>query len=498
MSFWTGDRWVPLHPRQRATPRRRRVHDVLATAVMVLILFAIAVPFDGASGSTPQLTMAPDEGPPSASVLIRGTGFTLRTRLEFTWDATPIGWPAVRVGKDGTFSAVVVIPAAAAGTHTVGVITPSNAARRQATVVASTMFQVREAPLARAAVSASPSTAPSGVVAPSNSPSPSPTSAGATSSPQPSATPILTPVPTPVATPVPTVPPPTPTPPPASAKLLFGIGPEADQVIGLPIVRDAPVTMLTSWYNNHGDLSWMQSWKNDAIPQWLSRGHSLHLIVYDAGSESQHGDFCGKDYLFSPQFDADMQALAQIWAQAGSQLYVTLFTEFQTYSCPHANQFVGFEPFYAALKAKYRSTMATFHRIVPGSHVSLGWGGWQARWDDPVKSAGRSLFQHFADVMSESDFQSFQAMQNDGNADDIRAMTTILGAYGPVMVAHYKPDNGNQSVWESDLRSIFTDAYVADLVARGLFAFSFMDDRNISASGTAYELARAGVTRYGR
>jgi hypothetical protein len=50
------------------------------------------------------------------------------------------------------------------------------------------------------------------------------------------------------------------------------------------------------------------------------------------------------------------------------------------------------------------------------------------------------MFQHFADVLRASDFQSFQAMQSDGNVEDVRAMVRTLGAYGPVMLAHYKPN----------------------------------------------------------
>ncbi|MDQ2935695.1 MAG: hypothetical protein M3R49_12115 [Chloroflexota bacterium] len=496
MSFWTGDRWVPPHPRQPATPRRRRVRDLLATAFMVLILFAMAVAFDAASGSTPQLTMTPGEGLPSANVLIRGTGFTVRTRLEFTWDATPIGWPAVRVGQDGTFSAAVVIPAAAAGTHAVAASTPSNAARRQATVVASTMFQVREASSASTALSASPSTAPSGVVALSNSPSPSPTRASPTSTPKP------TPVPTLVATPVPTVPRPTPAPPTASAKLLFGIGPEADGARNLPIVREAPVKMLSSWYRPE-DLAWMTTW-GPTVDQWYTAGYTLHLIVWSGGgTESRfatpYGTACGQPYPMSTRLLDDMRQLAQTFAGSG-RLYVTLFTEFQTYACQNDawNPNAEVNAYYRALKDQYRRALDVFHTVAPNARVSLGWGGWQARWDNPAIGAGRSMFKQFADVMSISDFQSFQAMQSDTNTDDIKAMTSILGAYGPVMLAHYKPDSGNQAVWEADVRSVFTDASVADLVARGLFAFSFMDERNMQASESAHELVRAAISRYGR
>ena len=79
-----------------------------------------------------------------------------------------------------------------------------------------------------------------------------------------------------------------------------------------------------------------------------------------------------------------------------------------------------------ALKDRYIETLAVFHQNAPNAKVSLGWGGWQTRFDDPSTGAGRSMFAYFADVMRASDFQSFQAMQTDSNAADVRAMTHVL------------------------------------------------------------------------
>lgn len=89
-------------------------------------------------------------------------------------------------------------------------------------------------------------------------------------------------------------------------------------------------------------------------------------------------------------------------------------------------------------------------------------------------------------------------MATDSNTTDIRAMVRVLGAYGPVMLAHYKPDNGSSSVFEADLRTIFTDRYLADATRHGLFAMSFMDASNLAASSELHGLARAAVRRYGR
>jgi hypothetical protein len=197
-----------------------------------------------------------------------------------------------------------------------------------------------------------------------------------------------------------------------------------------------------------------------------------------------------------------MRRLARIFAGAagGPRLYVSLFTEFQTYPCSDNawNADPAANAYYRALKDRYRATLAVFHRLAPNARVSLSWGGWQARWDDRATGAGRSLFPHFADVLRASDFQSFQAMATDGNAGDIRAMTRILGAYGPVMLAHYKPDNGSSTVFEADLRAVFTDRFLADVTRRGLFAMSFMDGANLAASSELQALARTAVRRYAR
>jgi hypothetical protein len=58
-----------------------------------------------------------------------------------------------------------------------------------------------------------------------------------------------------------------------------------------------------------------------------------------------------------------------------------------------------------------------------------GWSaGWLGTYDYPQKGGGRSLINHFTDIMKASDFQSFQAMSDDPNqnAPQILAMTKLL------------------------------------------------------------------------
>lgn len=287
-------------------------------------------------------------------------------------------------------------------------------------------------------------------------------------------------------------------------KLLFGLGAEADGAIESQLAHEAPLHMLTSWYSSPNDLSWMTGWKNGLVPRAYAGGYAMHLIVFTDGPESRietsYGSACGRPYPLSDRLLLDMQQLAQTFAgePGGPPLYVTLFTEVQTYACTDNawNPDAETNAYYRALKDRYMEVLAIFHQHAPNARVSLGWGGWQARFDDPSTGAGRSMFQYFEDVLRASDFQSFQAMQSDSNVEDVRAMTQLLGAYGPVMLAHYKPDDGSSSTFEQDLGVMLTDTYLSELTSAGLFAWSFMDSKNIDGSGSAYQLVKDAVTHY--
>jgi hypothetical protein len=153
--------------------------------------------------------------------------------------------------------------------------------------------------------------------------------------------------------------------------------------------------------------------------------------------------------------------------------------------------------YYLALKDQYRAAYQVLHANAANVHVSLGFGGWLGTYDYPQKHGGRSLIAKFTDIMKMSDFQSFQAM-NDGpnmNPAQIKTMVNILHPYGPVMLAHFKPDNGSQSTFDSDVRTIFTDDFIKQITAAGLFAMSFMTNDNPNAD---LAFVKAAVIRYGR
>jgi hypothetical protein len=289
-------------------------------------------------------------------------------------------------------------------------------------------------------------------------------------------------------------------------KLLFGIGGEAGPARTYKLVTQAPTRMLSSWYNGPGDLSWITNWKNNVVPQAYRDGLALHLIVFTDTPEvpiaTKYGTACGRPYPLSGRFLNDMRTLARTFAGArsGPPLYVTLFTELQTYPCTDNSWSLDARArrYYRALKDRYLETMAVFHSNAPNARVSLGWGGWQARWDQPDIGGGLSLIGHFRNVMAASDFQSFQSMATDSNVGQIRTMTKILGQYGPVMLAHYLPSPAPAPrVASADLHTMMTDDFLRRLKSDGLFAWSFMDERAFGGSSSLYTFALNAVRRYG-
>lgn len=311
-----------------------------------------------------------------------------------------------------------------------------------------------------------------------------------------SPTPTLSPTPSLTPTPIHT-----PTPSSKPLKIIFGIGSQAGPAMDFRLVKEAPVKMLTSWYNSTSDLEWMRVQQNDLIPRLYKNKYLVHLITWTDLPEhdisTPHGPACGRPYPVSAQVVEDMKQLAQIYNGSGP-MYVSLFTEFPSFTCTD-NNWIGNENYWNTLKDNYRKIKDVFHQYAPNSKVSLGWGGWVGLYDDQVNQGGRSLIPYFADVIKESDFASFQAMESDTNVPEIKAMTKILGSYGkPVMLAHYKPSNHSTTVYESDLNTIFTDTVMRELVSNGLFAMSFMDSELIDNSESSYQIMKNGIIKYGK
>ncbi len=290
----------------------------------------------------------------------------------------------------------------------------------------------------------------------------------------------------------------------ASHRILFGLGTEAEGARSGTLAKSAPLGMLSSWYNGPSDLSWMSGWENSEVPHDYAAGYDMHLIVWSGESRTTFstpfGIVCGKAYPLSQGFLSDMERLARIFRPAdGRTLYVTLFTEFQTYACD-GNEWSGSPQstaYYEALKSQYTAAMAIFHRLAPGSLVSLGWGGWQARWNGPATGAGRSLFKHFADVMRTSDFESFQMLSSETDTSDILAMTKALKRYGPVMLAYYRPPEGGTGVTREHLKAVLAPAFLERLTGLGLFAMGFVSEEWFAKDPTSLGLVQTAIKNFG-
>jgi len=286
--------------------------------------------------------------------------------------------------------------------------------------------------------------------------------------------------------------------------MLFGLGPEADGARRSRLAASTRIRMLSSWYNGPADLSWMTGWRSTEIRHDYAAGYALHLIVYSSGPHtemaSRYGSACGEAYPLSARFLPDMERLARTFsAPRGARLYVTLFSEFQTYAC-NGNEWSGdprTEAYFRALADQYRNALAIFHRLARNSAVSLGWGGWQTRWDAPATGGGRSLFAHFSDVMRSSDFESFEVINSASASADILGMTRELGRFGPVMLAYFKPSPQSADGGASQLRAVLSASSLRSLIGARMFALSFIDDSFLSADPTSLASVREAVSRFG-
>ncbi len=313
--------------------------------------------------------------------------------------------------------------------------------------------------------------------------------------------PSLPPSPTPSTSPSPS-PSPTPSPTPIPLKIIFGIGDNADKSIKYKIVSEAPIKMLTSWYNGPGDLEWMRVQKQYLFPEIYKSKFIVHLVTWtpdepEQNIETPYGPACGRPYPVSTQILEDMNQLSQIY-NGPVPMYVSLFTEFQTYTCTD-NNWNGNENYWKTLMDNYKKIKDIFHKNAPKSKVSISWGGWINRYDDVENQGGRSLFKYFAQTLKESDFSSFQSMDSDSNAKDIINMVSILGSYKkPVMLSHYKPATHKEDVFNNDMNKIFEPSTLRELIKNGFFAISFMDYEILEDIPSTYQTVKTYANKYGK
>jgi serine/threonine protein kinase len=299
-------------------------------------------------------------------------------------------------------------------------------------------------------------------------------------------------------------------PAPADARLLYGMGDQANALSTNELVRETPVRMLTTNYHKPSDLQRLTSWQDSVVPNAYAQGYALHVVVADwdiddpeGPVETRYGPGCGRPHPLSEDFPRHMRTLARIFAgQAdGPPLYVTVFQEVNKFACVDGAYAADPETraYYDALKDRYLEVRRIFHEEAPNALVSLGWNAWMVTDDDPAIGGGQSMFSHFADVLLASDFQSVLAKQSEGNVYQVRRSVRMLGEYGPVMVAAYGNKDTSGEVVDEDLRTLLTDESITDLVGFGLFAWNFNTQQVLAgADRSTIDFVKDVVRRTGR
>jgi serine/threonine protein kinase len=284
--------------------------------------------------------------------------------------------------------------------------------------------------------------------------------------------------------------------PTGDAKLLYGMGDRINLALASELVQDTPIRMLTTNYHKPIDLVELAPWRENLVPEAYAQGYALHLIVADwevddreIPVETKHGSGCGRSHLLSPEFLEHMRTLARIFAgpTEGPPLYVTMFQETSNFACGNNGTYAetpATEAYYRALKDRYFEVHQIFREEAPNSLMALGWQVWQSNIkDDPVRGGGPSMYQHFADVLGESEFQAVIAKQPHGNIDQVRRSVRILGEYGPVMLSGYGDTQLPGEFVDMDMRALLTDESLAELTKDNLFAWSFNDEGVLARAG---------------
>jgi hypothetical protein len=272
----------------------------------------------------------------------------------------------------------------------------------------------------------------------------------------------------------------------APARVLWGIGDQLGPAREAPFYRDGGARMVSSWFNNPGDLGWMKGYRGSDFSDQYGAHRALELVVWLADNA---------DYAVSPRFQTDIRTLTRLYKGSGPNygpLYIVLFTEFETYK--------GGDPAYQAkLMSAYLKAVAVIHSEYDQARVALGFGGYG--WDG-VHDRDLAPYRQ---VIEASDFTAVQQMQACSSevggqnimVPKIRSSVRQLGSYGkPVMISHFKlwGDAACQaSAFEKFSREMFSPASLAALTADKLFAWGFMSDHFINDAGGAYADFRSRI-----
>lgn len=273
-------------------------------------------------------------------------------------------------------------------------------------------------------------------------------------------------------------------------EILWGMGDQIDGATSTPIYKNAPIGMVTSWFNKPNDLNWMRGYKNETTMSNLyRRGYAQELVIWLA-------DY--PEYAVSAEFQDDLKELIRIFKGNGPHygpLYVVLFTEFETYSQDST--------YFANLKEAFLHGKKNIKEEYSEAFVALGFGGYG--W---IGQAKRELHEWQKEALEASDFAAVQHMHHASRLDlmvpQVRRSVRQLGSFGkPVMVSDFKlwSNEGDASGLPSNsfnnfINQVFSRESLQSLADDGLFAWDFMDDDYINDASEAREKIKIIITQH--
>lgn len=108
---------APVGPAARFAlqPSARGVLLIVCAIAILQLLPAAAIRFDSTNGAA--VSVSPQRGPAGKTIIVRGTGFPAREKVQIAWDGAPEGMPEASANGAGGFTVNIEVPSARPGRH---------------------------------------------------------------------------------------------------------------------------------------------------------------------------------------------------------------------------------------------------------------------------------------------------------------------------------------------------------------------------------------------
>ncbi len=286
------------------------------------------------------------------------------------------------------------------------------------------------------------------------------------------------------------------------AKLMFGFGDTPQRAAAAAFTEELPARTLTLTYRGSDTVPDLPRWR-ERISAANAAGVSAHVIVagpnqHELPIQTRFGPGCGRRYPLTSEFSDEMRRLADAikGPAEGPALFVTVFDGVNNYGCRDNTYKIteSIRVYYEALQERYLETLQTFHRTAPNAFVALGWDGSQPLRRQPEIGGGRSMFQHFTNILHASDFQSVLFPKPVDDPGHVLLSIQLLSDYGNVMATYSGSDSTDGTDWAP--ARLFSDANVAELTQMGLFGWNFATEDLPDTSTPRYQLVKDIVNRH--